>query len=379
MNHLELADKYMFLPIKGRYVHNNDLNIFLKSLSSKFYLSIIGNSVLQKPIHYIKIGIGKTKVVVWSQMHGNESTTTKGLIDWLNYLDANEVYYENISSKFELHIIPILNPDGAETYTRTNANNIDLNRDAYNCTQPESKILRNLINEIQPNFALNLHDQRSIFGLKEFEKPATMSFLTAAFNESRAFNSVRNKAAAIIATISDELQKYIPNQVGRFDDSFNINCTGDYFTSIGIPTLLFEAGHYKDYLRDDVRNFVFIGLFSFFSSVSLSNNDLDENSKYLSICQNSKCFFDIIFKNVKIIENNLEKIINFAVQFEEVLSSNSVIFLGKIVKIDELENYFAHEIIDGNFDLFESENNFHPILDQIANFKIGNKEFINAK
>ena len=58
-----------------------------------------------------------------------------------------------------------------------------------------------------------------------------------------------------------ELEKYIPGQLGRFDDSFNINCTGDYFTSLGIPTVLFEAGHYQDdYERDEVRKFIFIAL-----------------------------------------------------------------------------------------------------------------------
>jgi murein tripeptide amidase MpaA len=38
----------------------------------------------------------------------------------------------------------MLNPDGAKTYTRENANKVDLNRDSQDLTQPESKILRKL-------------------------------------------------------------------------------------------------------------------------------------------------------------------------------------------------------------------------------------------
>jgi hypothetical protein len=40
-------------------------------------------------------------------------------------------------------------------------------------------------------------------------------------------------------------RKYIPGQVSRFDDGFNINCIGDKFQS-HVPTILFEAGHFQD-------------------------------------------------------------------------------------------------------------------------------------
>jgi hypothetical protein len=38
------------------------------------------------------------------------------------------------------------------------------------------------------------------------------------------------------------LQRYIPGQIGRFDDSFNLVL--EYFQAMGVPTLLFEAGHF---------------------------------------------------------------------------------------------------------------------------------------
>lgn len=55
----------------------------------------------------------------------------------------------------------------------------------------------------------------------------------------------------VIVAMNNELQKHIPNQVGRFDDSFNIKSIGDRFTSLNVPTILFEAGHYQnDYYRE---------------------------------------------------------------------------------------------------------------------------------
>ena len=46
----------------------------------------LGNSVKGTPINLYRIGKGSKKVLLWSQMHGNESTTTKALFDVLNEL-----------------------------------------------------------------------------------------------------------------------------------------------------------------------------------------------------------------------------------------------------------------------------------------------------
>jgi hypothetical protein len=58
------------------------------------------------------------------------------------------------------------------------------------------------------------------------------------------------KAIDLIAGINTVLQRYIPGQIG-IDDSFNLNCIGDTFQAMGVPTLLFEAGHFEgDYQRE---------------------------------------------------------------------------------------------------------------------------------
>jgi hypothetical protein len=365
-DNLQLATKYLYESIQGRYVTATHLNSFLESLPSTFKISSVGFSVNKQPIKAIEFGAGKVKILVWSQMHGNESTTTKGLIDYLNYLYQNENEFESLSKSFSFFILPILNPDGAKAYTRENANGIDLNRDAFDCTQPESKVLRTVLETFTPDYCFNLHDQRTIFGLVESQQPATMSFLTASYNEARTFNSVREESAAVIVGINNELQKYIPNQVGRFDDSFNINCTGDYFTSRGFPTILFEAGHYaNDYNRDEVRKFVFIALksaISFINENDIVSNDL---SDYLNIYQNNKCFCDFIYKNVKINDNNVEKNIKFAVQYKEVLTEGKIEFIPEIIQIENLDTFFAHQTIDFENKLYAFENRNFPKIGDI--------------
>ena len=370
-DNLQLATEYLYRSILGRYVTMNHIDSFLETLHSGFTISTVGFSVENNPIKAIQFGEGKTKILAWSQMHGNESTTTKGLIDYLNYLNLDAIEFKNISKNYTICVLPILNPDGAILYTRENANKVDLNRDALDCSQPESKVLRSVLEDFNPDYCYNLHDQRTIFGLLESKKPATMSFLTASYNNERAFNVVRRKAAKVIVGIDNELEKFIPNQVGRFDDSFNINCTGDYFTYKGYPTILFEAGHYhNDYQRDIVRKFVFI---SIKSAISASNENVIAESnfnKYLHIYQNNKCFYDFIFKNVKIIDNNVEKIIKFAVQYKEVLQNDEIEFIPEIIQIENLDEFYAHKTLDYKNELFEFENRNFPKIGDIIKIKV---------
>ena len=98
-DNLQLATKYLNESIQGRYVTATHLDSFLETLPSTFKISTIGFSVEQRPIKAIQFGEGKVKILIWSQMHGNESTTTKGLIDYLNFLHHNENEFEDYPHK----------------------------------------------------------------------------------------------------------------------------------------------------------------------------------------------------------------------------------------------------------------------------------------
>ena len=152
-------------------------------MTSHVITETIGNSVKGKPIYAVTIGKGQKKILMWSQMHGNESTTTKALFDVLNTLTSNNPIVKHIINACTLYVIPILNPDGAEAYTRVNANAMDLNRDAQDLSQPESKVLRQAFMSFKPHFCYNLHGQRTIFSAGNTNNPATVSFLSPAQDE----------------------------------------------------------------------------------------------------------------------------------------------------------------------------------------------------
>lgn len=356
----------------GRYITNKHIEPILEKLKSDFEVSVIGKSVKEKPIYAVKVGTGKIKVYMWSQMHGNESTTTKALFDLFNFLSSDDKTAAEFKSTFTLLCIPILNPDGAEAYTRVNANEIDLNRDSADLSQPESKVLRSVFEEFKPDFCFNLHDQRSIFAAGNTNNPATVSFLAPSYNEARAVNEVRQSAINVIAAMNAVLQQYMPNQVGRFDDSFNINCIGDMFQSLGVPTILFEAGHFKDdYEREITRKMIFISYLS--ALIAISKNDILDNktTDYFKIPQNNPIFYDFIYKNVKVILDDFEKSITFAAHYNEILLDDKIVFRATVKQIGGLEGNFGHYTYDFQNQLFENQKDKMPKIDSEANFIIG--------
>jgi hypothetical protein len=376
----QLFDHNKEQSLRGRYITLDSIESLLNKLNTNNQLEIIGKSVLEKPIYKYQIGTGKIKILLWSQMHGNESTTTKALFDFLNVINKDSELAHKFLNAFTFCCIPMLNPDGAKFYTRENANKVDLNRDSQDLSQPESNVLRAVFENFNPDFCYNLHDQRTIFGVSDTGKPATVSFLAPAYNESREINESRLKAINLIAGMNDVLQHYIPGQVGRFDDSFNINCIGDTFQYLGVPTVLFEAGHFpNDYFREETRKCIFIALVSSFEILNENDIVVNKFDKYLSIPQNKVVFYDFLYKNIKINYDGIEIMTNFAAQYKEELVKNEIFFNAYIVKIGELDNYFGHYEYDGNQSLYHDKSGDYPKLNQKADFYLDNTlKFVNG-
>jgi len=373
MNFEDLHEKHKERNLFGRYITLEKAHPILASYN-KGMLQEIGKSVEENSIYAYSIGSGQIKILMWSQMHGNEGTTTKALFDFLNFLNSENDLASGFLRTFTFYCIPILNPDGAFHYTRVNTNGVDLNRDFQELTQPESKLLRQIYDEFQPHFCYNLHDQRTIFAVGDSSKPATVSFLAPSFNEEREINDVREKAMNVISKMNETLQAFIPGQVGRFDDGFNINCVGDTFTFLGTPTILFEAGHFpQDYQREETRKYIFMALISGCKSIYENDIVCKENDKYFNIPQNKASFYDFIYKNINICYDNKQIITNFAFQFTEIVKDGKVDFVATLVEIGDLNEKQGHFEYDAAGDSYADEFDNIPKLGQKNDFYIGKK------
>ena len=336
-------DSAKFRKVAGRYFHNNHLEDFMSTHSGELEFQTIGASVENKNIYGLQIGSGSKKVLMWSQMHGNESTTTKAVLDFLNSIvvDADNPYNKSLLERTTLYIIPVLNPDGAAYYTRVNANAIDLNRDMQDLSQPESRLLMKVYREFQPDFCLNLHDQRSIFSAGETNLPAILSFLTPSSDINRSITEERMESMSLIAGMVKDLQNEIGERIGRYDDGFNLNCAGDTFQHHGTPTILFEAGHYPgDYHREVSRKYVFKALRSCLDRIM--NDQSVDYHQYFKIPENAKCFRDVILRNVNI-EGGKKDIL---IHFKETLVHDRIRFVPVIEDIQDASVLYGHREID---------------------------------
>src|SRR5690606_39733034 len=86
----QLFSEFKETSLYHRYLTNKHIIPSLDALGKKLHIETIGVSVLNAPIYAVKIGSGPKKILMWSQMHGNESTTTKAVFDVLNTLASGK-------------------------------------------------------------------------------------------------------------------------------------------------------------------------------------------------------------------------------------------------------------------------------------------------
>ncbi|MFB0903040.1 MAG: M14 family zinc carboxypeptidase [Nonlabens sp.] len=325
------------------YTYSQFENYFgsvVKSLNGSILRNLeIGQSVLKRSVYGLKIGSGKIKVLAWSQMHGNESTTTRAICELLASDDLYQII-ENI----ELYIIPVLNPDGADAWTRVNANKVDLNRDAVSLSQPESILLQKVFKDFKPDYCFNLHGQRSIYGSKDGIMPAQVSFLAPAGDKRKLFKRARAQSMSIINDIHKKLEKEVSGIIGRYNDDFNINCVGDFMMSKDVPTILFEAGHSGfDYSRDEATLLLTKALKIAITSVSNISSDHESTwTNYKAIPKMSANYVDILIKNYKATSGNQ----SLSIRYHEQVKDSCLYFVPVLIGINRKEVLNGHRVID---------------------------------
>jgi hypothetical protein len=267
----------------------------------------LGESVEGRPIYVLTVGSGPTEILLWSQMHGDEPTATTAIFDLLNYMTdpANHEHVKHWQDSLTLRFIPMLNPDGAERFSRRNAQGIDVNRDALRLQTPEGRILKAAIDRWQPEFGFNLHDQGRFHSVETPSKPATLSFLAPAFDEEKSIDPVRRRAMQLIGFLNRKLQPLVPGQIGRYNDTWEPRAFGDNIQGWGTSTILIEAGGSPDDPgRELPRTLNFASMIlSFDAVVSGTYRDVDL-SAYEAIPFNRTRLFDLLVRNATVMLEN---------------------------------------------------------------------------
>jgi hypothetical protein len=267
-----------------------------------FEIQLLGHSVEDRPIRMVSIGSGDIDVLMWSQMHGNESTATRSIVDLLSFIAENSKQ-KSVSSLLQdlrIHFIPMLNPDGASRWTRENAIGIDLNRDALRLIAPESQILKRVRDSLNADYGFNLHDQSKYYNVERLSNEASISFLATAFDYEKSRSAGRDEAMQLISYLYQINQKYIPNHTGRYNDDFEPRAFGDNIQKWGTKLILIETGGFKNDPEKQLGrklNFVLIG--SALEAIQKGLHKAIAVEQYVQIPRNDRNLFDLKIEKVQ--------------------------------------------------------------------------------
>lgn len=267
-----------------------------------FEIRLLGHSVEERPIRMVSIGSGDIDVLLWSQMHGNESTATRSIVDLLSFLAENreQKSVNSLLQDLRIHFIPMLNPDGASRWTRENAIGIDLNRDALRLIAPESQILKGVRDSLNADYGFNLHDQSKYYNVERLSNEASISFLATAFDYEKSRSAGRDEAMQLISYLYQINQKYIPNHTGRYNDDFEPRAFGDNIQKWGTKLILIETGGFKNDPEKQLGrklNFVLIG--SALEAIQKGLHKAIAVEQYSQIPSNDRNLFDLKIEKVQ--------------------------------------------------------------------------------
>ena len=303
-----------------------------------FEIQLLGHSVEDRPIRMVSVGNGDVDVLMWSQMHGNESTATRSIVDLLSFIAENskQKSVNSLLQDLRIHFIPMLNPDGASRWTRENAIGIDLNRDALRLIAPESQLLKRVRDSLSADYGFNLHDQSKYYNVERLNNEASISFLATAFDYEKSRSAGRDEAMQLISYLYKINQHYIPNHTGRYNDDFEPRAFGDNIQKWGTKLILIETGGFKNDPEKQLGrklNFVLIG--SALEAIQKGLHKAISAEQYSQIPRNDRNLFDLKIENVQKMVNSSYYTVDLGYFLEE---SNNDSYKGKEIYQITLED-----------------------------------------
>ena len=365
---------------KRRFKHRDIVPLIEKL---PFSVEKIGKSFEERDIYQIKMGSGKTKVLLWSQMHGDEATATMALFDIFNFFQAKNDGFDALRSKIlercTLYYVPMLNPDGAERFQRRTATDIDMNRDALRFQTPEGALLKKLQDELRPEFSFNLHDKNTKYSAGASGKQATVSFLPTSFNYAKDWNPARTRAMQVICGMHEALQQFIPGYLGRWNDDHEPRAFGDNIAKWGSSLILIESGGYKeDTEKQFIRKLNFVAILTGLQAISEQSYTKFELKTYEAIPNNDRYLFDLLIRNAEFVQNGKTIIKDIGINISEKNINNATDFVvsSVIEDLGDLSTFWGIKEIDAKGLKVSLLKEYPEVLQK---YKVSEKEIQNQE
>ena len=265
----------------------------------------IGQSVEGRSINHVWLGRGSLKVLLWSQMHGDEPTATVALLDVLDYVrrHRDEPFVGRLLDRLELHMVPMLNPDGAERFQRRNAQGIDINRDALLLQSPEGLALKTLAGPAEPAARIQ-PSQPELAHVGRQDRAGRRRSRCSPSRSTRRGATTRGGFARRRSARSCAMRSSRSSPAGsaRYDDAFEVRAFGDNLTKWGTSVVLIETGAYPG--PDSDRMLVrvnFVGLLTAIDALASGEIDRANPARYEIAAHNDSMLLHTIVSNALIV------------------------------------------------------------------------------
>lgn len=201
----------------------------------------IGTSAKGRAITAYYFGDGPTAAIYTGAIHGSESSTRALMLRWIDDLESNP---GGIPVGKSVVVVPAINPDGIASGQRTNANNVDLNRNFG--TSDWKKDITTVNNAPFPggggSAPMSESETRAIAGLVAQRRPQLV--LSYHSIGGVVISNQSGNASARAATYVS-MSGY-GNATGQSSTTFDYSISGtadDYYAEkLGVPSLVIELG-----------------------------------------------------------------------------------------------------------------------------------------
>lgn len=265
---------------------------------------VAGRAASGRPLYLLRTGSGPTRVLFWSQMHGDETTATRALTDLFNHIASSpaDPRVRRWQDQLTILAVPMLNPDGADAHRRRSAFGIDINRDVRPLSTPEGRTLKRVQEQYQPHFGFNLHDQNPRSRTGQTSRMAAIALLAPAPDADATPTPSFVRARHLTAHLAVALAPMVGQHLTRYDDTYNARAFGDGMQSWGVSTVLIESGSWRgDEPKHYLRTANFVALATALDAIadgSFMNTDV---SRYTGLPENGRAVNDLVITGGSIV------------------------------------------------------------------------------
>ncbi len=325
-----------------------DIALPLATQAHGFHAEEVGRSAEGRPLRHVSWGQGDTRVLLWSQMHGDESTASMAIADLFRLLGEHPDHpiVQRLRRGTTLDFLPVMNPDGAARFQRRNAQGVDINRDARALVTPEARALHDLRERLKPDFGFNLHDQRVGTRAGDSDRGTAIALLAPAYNEAREVNASRTRAIEVAVAIRAVLEPYIGGRIAKWDDTFNPRAFGDLTAKAGVSTVLIESGGIEgDLQKQRLRKLNFLALVGALDAIATGAHAGLPRARYEELPENGKAWPDLrITGGTLALPGQPQATVDLLIDFERPLLERG----GTIADIGDLGNTRTRRTIDAS-------------------------------